>query len=80
MKVADLPTSLVIFIKDNHSEARYAHIAWTPSSVPNSIVLLGGTRLTAEIVPGIKSNQRKSSNSQVEQHFHLNTMDGVDAG
>ena len=60
MKVADPPTSLVIFIKDNHSEARYAHIAWTPSSLPDSLVLLGGfgasgARLTAEIVPGIKS-------------------------
>ena len=40
--------------------ARYDHTAWTPHSLPNSIVLLGGSggyysstaELTAEIVPG----------------------------
>ena len=35
---------------------RWTHTAWTPPSLPDSIVLLGGantaTRLTAEIVPG----------------------------
>ena len=47
--------------------ARYWHTAWTPTSLPDSIVLLGGTanagpgpgpdvgpELTAEIVPGVK--------------------------
>ena len=36
---------------------RWTHTAWTPPSLPDSIVLLGGantaTRLTAEIVPGL---------------------------
>ena len=39
-----------------NSTARSRHTAWTPPSLPNSIVLLGGdadeTKLTAEIVPG----------------------------
>jgi len=38
------------------SVARYYHTAWTPPSLPDSIVLLGGKKsaagLTAEIVPG----------------------------
>ena len=38
---------------------RYGHTAWTPPSLPNSIVLFGGSssaaRLTAETVPGFKS-------------------------
>jgi len=37
------------------STARVQHVAWTPPSLPNSIVLLGGggaAELTAEIVPG----------------------------
>merc|ERR1719204_779737 len=37
------------------STARRYHVAWVPTSLPNSIVLLGGeydaTKLTAEIVP-----------------------------
>ena len=43
--------------------ARAAHTAWTPPSLPDSIVLLGGltahgaTYLTAEIVPGKKQTQ-----------------------
>ena len=42
----------------NHSMERWTHTAWTPPSLPNSIVLLGGTvgsgdaAFTAEIVPG----------------------------
>ena len=40
----------------HHSVARIKHTAWTPHSLPNSIVLLGGSgdsaKLTAEIVPG----------------------------
>ena len=43
-------------IKHNHSVARTHHTAWTPPSLPNSIMLLAGwvgaTKLTAEIVPG----------------------------
>ena len=41
----------------NHSMARAWHTAWTPPSLPDSIVLLGGhsreAQLTAEIVPGV---------------------------
>ena len=37
---------------------RAYHTAWTPTSLPDSIVLLGGNtgaaQLTAEIVPGVK--------------------------
>jgi len=40
----------------NTSTARRWHVAWVPTSLPNSIVLLGGedyaARTTAEIVPG----------------------------
>ena len=47
---------MIIFIKHNNSVTRYSHTAWTPSSLPDSIVLLGGdssaTKFTAEIVPG----------------------------
>ena len=43
--------------KNNHSLTRSDHTAWTPPSLPDSIVLLGGrsiaAKLTAEIVPGI---------------------------
>ena len=38
--------------------ARFGHVAWVPQSIPNSIVLLGGSAnaawLTAEIVPGFE--------------------------
>ena len=40
--------------------ARYHHTAWTPTSLPDSIVLLGGdgysyaTKFTAETVPGVE--------------------------
>ena len=47
------------FVKQNHSARRSSHMAWTPPSLPGSIVLLGGfsspTWRTAEIVPGIKA-------------------------
>ena len=40
------------------STARRESVAWTPTSLPNSIVLLGGrddaAELTAEIVPGFE--------------------------
>ena len=42
---------------------RFFHTAWTPTSLPDSIVLLGGigseVRLTAEIVPGVKLEKEK---------------------
>ena len=52
--------TIIIFINHNHSVARYGHTAWTPPSLPDSIVLLGGccgsaVSLTAEIVPGKKA-------------------------
>ena len=39
------------------STVRAQHVAWTPATLPNSIVLLGGVgaaKFTAEIVPGFK--------------------------
>ena len=42
----------------HHSVARSDHTAWTPTSLPDSIVLLSGhnsAELTAETVPGFKS-------------------------
>ena len=43
-------------INHNHSVTRTEHTAWTPPSLPNSIMLLGrydnAAALTAEIVPG----------------------------
>ena len=50
--------SQLIIFHDNkktiNSSARGYHTAWTPPSLPDSIVLLGGwtTQLTAEILPG----------------------------
>ena len=45
--------------KDIHRVARAWHTAWTPSSLSDSIVLLGGwtneAHFTAEIVPGIRA-------------------------
>ena len=39
---------------------RRGHVAWTPTSLPNSIVLLGGwdnaAQFTAEIVPGFEKS------------------------
>ena len=41
-----------------NSTERYSHVAWTPTSQSNSIVLLGGlhpeAKFTAEIVPGFE--------------------------
>ena len=51
-----------------NSVKRYSHVAWTPPSLPDSIVLLGGyapyrptTALTAEIVPGVSIEKRTKS-------------------
>ena len=50
--------------KHNHSVGRSYHTAWTPPSLPDSIVLLGSkssaARLTAEMVPGIAFRLRFS--------------------
>ena len=49
-------TSLTLLKNSPNSTARIGHVAWVPTSLPNSIVLLGGrddaAELTAEIVPG----------------------------
>lgn len=34
------------------SEVRFGHIAWTPPSLPHSVVLVGGSLKNAEVVPG----------------------------
>ena len=51
-------TSFTLIKNSLRSVARIDHVAWTPSSLPNSIVLLGGVddaaQLTAEIVPGFE--------------------------
>ena len=57
---------------------RLGHTAWTPQSLPNSIVLLGGwigaAKLTAEIVPGDvirgKLSQEYNISFQVETRLH----------
>ena len=55
--------------------ARAWHTAWTPTSLPDSIVLLGGgssaTRLTADIVPGVKSKK-----GNILLHLHIFTGGG----
>ena len=55
--------------------ARSDHTAWTPTSVPDSIVLLSGhnsaTRLTAETVPGIKLEK-----CNILLRLHINTGGG----
>ena len=71
--------------KHNHSVARSGHTAWTPPSLPDSIVLLGGlssaARLTAETVPGIKSrNSIFESFSQAAPALHCATLERQHAG
>ena len=59
--------------------AKYGHTAWIPPSLPETIVLLGGsngdaTLLTAEIVPGIikfKENRSKLTLSGGRPSFDL---------
>ena len=50
--------SLTLIKNSLNSVARYGHEAWSPTSLPNSIVLLSGwydvAELTAEIVPGFE--------------------------
>jgi len=49
-------TSFTLIKNSLFSTARVAHVGWVPPSLPDSIVLLGGSanaaKLTAEIVPG----------------------------
>ena len=51
-------TSFTLIKNSINSTVRVAHVAWTPTSLPNSIVLLGGwdgaAEFTAEIVPGFE--------------------------
>ena len=51
-------TSFTLIKNSLHSMARRYHVEWTPPSLPDSIVLLGGyddeAPLTAEIVPGFE--------------------------
>ena len=51
-------TSFTVIKNSLFSTARVSHVAWSPQSLPNSIVLLGGedgaAKLTAEIVPGFE--------------------------
>ena len=60
---------MLYMMKHDHSVGRADHVAWTPPSLPNSIVLLGGyggtnagrhAEYTAEIVPGFKTITRES--------------------
>ena len=65
--------------------ARWDHTAWTPTSLPGSIVLLGGftsaTRLTAEVVPGsFQSSKVKLILYQGERPFISHTLELVHAG
>ena len=54
-----------------NSFERQSHVAWTPPSLPNSIVLLGGdggAKFTAEIVPGFeKRSGSRRTLLQVEE-------------
>ena len=74
-------------IKPNPSVARYYHTAWTPTSLPGSIVLLGGrgltsaTRLTAEVVPGsFQSSKVKLILYQGERPLISHTLGEMHAG
>ena len=68
----------LLIIKHNHSVKRSHHTAWTPQSLPNSIMLLGGwtdaADLTAVIVPGNvirgKLSQADNISSQVETRLN----------
>ena len=68
----------LLIINHNHSVARAFHTAWTPPSLPNSIMLLGGwisaAGLNAEIVPGDvisgKLSQADNISSQVETRLN----------
>ena len=68
----------------NPSVARGYHTAWTPTSLPGSIVLLGGdssaTELTAEVVPGIfQSSKVKLILHQGERPLISHTLEEMHA-
>ena len=50
--------SFMLIKNSFNSKGRYSHVAWTPPSLPDSIVLLGGydhePEMIAEIVPGFE--------------------------
>ena len=65
--------------------ARRDHTAWTPTSLPGSIVLLGGwssaTKLTAEVLPGsFQSSKVKLIIYQGERPLISHTLGMVHAG
>ena len=63
--------------------ARSSHTAWTPTSLPGSIVLLGGwtTEFTAEVVPGsFQSNKVKLILYQGERPLISHTLGKMHAG
>ena len=60
--------------------ARVYHTAWTPTSLPGSIVLLGGGT-TAEVVPGsFQSSKVKLILYQGDRPLISHTMGTVHAG
>ena len=65
--------------------ARHGHTAWTPTSLPGSIVLLGGgssaTSLTAEVLPGsFQSSKVKLIIYQGERPLISHTLEDMHAG
>merc|ERR1719494_531471 len=62
----------------NTSTARSGHVAWTPTSLPNSIVLLGGR--DAEIVPCFEKWSSFHLFLQVEEPLNCITVDTKPAG
>ena len=65
--------------------ARSSHTAWTPISLPGSIVLLGGgsgaTSLTAEVLPGsFQSSKVKLILYQGERPLISHTLGKMHAG
>ena len=61
LSLDEVPHTVPIMLHNhlrNHRMGRGYHTAWTPPSLPDSIVLLGGhsdaAKLTAEIVPGFE--------------------------
>ena len=70
--------------KDKFRVERIGHTAWTPPSLPDTIVLLGGIGSTyygsAEIVPGIKASNPSNPSFQVAQHLTWHTLQRVPVG
>ena len=76
----------ILFYKYNHSVGRASHTAWTPPSLPDIIVLLGGLgegALTAENVPHIEAGIHPLSgagNFTLEEHGHAGFACGIPDG